>query len=167
MQENGFNYLSSDIAYKYFNKSNYDHLNKLKWQTDNLKVTSYLIKNQDQFIHLLQKHNPKKYQNKEKIIKEHNELLEKVNFDTQDIVILNNYLYKKISVSDNKGKGLNIKNFSFDKQTHQLNIKFNFNNSYRFFLFHSDMKLGGNTSVGAGDWFKTYFLIIDKKISKI
>ncbi|VEU64259.1 Uncharacterised protein (plasmid) [Mycoplasmopsis bovirhinis] len=60
-----------------FNKSNYDHLNKLKWQTDNLKVTSYLIKNQDQFIHLLQKHNPKKYQNKEKIIKEHNELLEK------------------------------------------------------------------------------------------
>ncbi|BBA22179.1 hypothetical protein MBVR141_0217 [Mycoplasmopsis bovirhinis] len=157
-------YDATGIAYSYFNYIDYSNYpnSTPKWITKNITKTTYLIKSEEGFIKLLQTKNPTYYSEKTQITSEFNELLNNIDFNKQDLLILNNYNSQIFARSDNREKKLNINDLIFDKDAKKLKISFSYNDKYNFYILHNDAIYASNTAVGSNNWFKTYFLIIDK-----
>ncbi|ATO30730.1 hypothetical protein CO229_01170 [Mycoplasmopsis bovirhinis] len=153
------------LFYKYNNYLNQNdlHQNKYyKYKTEQIKNTSYLFKSQSDFAALLKKNQSNYYTDDFIVTNKYKELLDSINFETHDLLMLNNYSTVKIAQSDNRELQWNITDFNFDNQNNKIQINFKYNDKLRKFTFFDDTKTIYYIELGADNWYKTYFLIIPK-----
>lgn len=156
-------------VFKYYNNLTYDNLHNKKfpkWKTKNIQSNSYLFKNKDDFINLLKKNQPNYYTSDTVILNDYAELLSKINFESHDLLMLNNFLGLKLAWSDNRKLGWNISDYNLDINNKKIVINFEYNDKVRKFLFTNDFKWGVHGAFGNDEWYKTYFLIVPKSGAK-
>ncbi|MBG0730764.1 hypothetical protein [Mycoplasma sp. 'Moose RK'] len=136
---------------------------KQKQENENNKqlYNTYLIKNKQDLVDLIALNQGKstfttnEFFLKSSVKKDVDKLFETIDLSKKDVIILNNYVSQLFGIwGDRREKGLNLVDFSFNEKTKTIKLNWKFQD-YR-------KRSAINQAIGSYDWFKSYFLVIDK-----
>ncbi|WP_157771825.1 hypothetical protein [Mycoplasmopsis bovirhinis] len=135
------------------------------YSKENVQNTTYLFKTKKEFIDLFLNLQPERYVDENTITKQYKELLDKVDFAQQDIILLNNYVNIFMPRDGDRRKlGWDIKEYSYNDSNKTLTLKWDENYEQKQYWWKSNCKWGCavDKALGSNYWYRSFFIIVDK-----